>query len=322
MFNNFGDKSKKISISDQKQKESSKDFQLGDENRYKDLEGVSLKKLQIGLWYVEHKKQLAYLLKGFLILISLFSWSYFFYSFGFYLLKGQKEDEEMVKKMVAVNSIDPVFMQTMRAKDLQIFSVSILKTTNNKYDFAVKIKNPNDKFYAKLTYKFLVDQYETGVFNDFIFPKEEKYLLSIDNKLNFIPRRAKLKLINIDWQRIDPHKYPRWNEFYKSHTNFIIKDKEFIPAQLSKLTEKIPINTLKFAIINNTAYNYWNLDLNIVLFSRSKIVGLNKYQVNEFRSGENRDIEISWPGRLGRVDKIEIFPSVNILDPNIYMPFK
>ncbi len=319
MFNNFEDKQP---LSLKKQKSSQEEFKLGDENRYKDLEGVSLRKLQIGLWYVEHKKQLAYLLKGFLVVISIVSWSYFIYAFGLYFFKGQKEDDQMINEMVAINSTDSNLMKIMQAQNLKVGSVQILKSAIGQYDFAVKISNPNSKFYADLTYKFLIDNEELGPFNNFIFPKETKYLLSIDNKLNFIPRRAKLELINVDWSRINPHKYPNWEEFYQTHINFIIKDKKFIPAHSTKLSEKLPINSLKFTIINNTAYNYWEVDLNIILFSQNKIVGVNKYQLNEFRSGEEREIEMSWPGRMSRVDKIDIIPSVNILNNDIYMPFK
>ena len=298
------------------------EFKLGDERRYRDLEGVTLKKLNIGLWYVEHKKHLLYLLYGVLIVISIITWPLFFYRFGVYIIQGMQEDEKTIKEMVKTSGVDHNFILQIGARDLEYYSVKVLKPATGKYDFVVKIKNPNEKYYAHFQYKFIAGNKIIGPLDGFIFPQEEKYLVSLGNEFSSTPRQVKLVLENIKWRRVDPRKYPNWSEFYQTHLGFTVQDTRFIPAKLSKLSEKLPINRLEFSISNNTAYNYWDIDLVILLLSRGKIVGVNKHTINNFMSGEERDIEMSWPGRIGYVDDVKVIPEVDILNENVYIPFK
>ncbi len=303
-------------------KEVEDTFKMGNEKYYRDLEGVTLQKLNIGLWYIEHKKQLLYLLYGILITISVVTWPFFFYYFGEYFIQGRKNDEKMIKEMVNTNGVDHNFVLQIGAQDLKYYNVKVLKQEKGKYDFVVKIKNPNKKYYAYFQYDFSINNKTIGPFNGFIYPQEEKYLVALKVELPTTPRQAKFVLEEVKWKRINPHNYRDWPNFYHSHFDFIVKDKKFTPAKISGLSEKIPINNIEFSITNNTAYNYWNVNLVILLLSRNKIVGVDKYNLYNFVSGENRYVQISWPGRIGYVDDIKIIPEVDIINKNVYMPFK
>ncbi len=49
--------------------------------QYTNVEGLSTKQLTTGLWYVEHKKLLQWILNGFLIALAAISWTYTKYGF-------------------------------------------------------------------------------------------------------------------------------------------------------------------------------------------------------------------------------------------------
>jgi len=39
-------------------------------------------------------------------------------------------------------------------------------------------------------------------------------------------------------------------------------------------------------------------------------------------SGENRPVQLSWPGNISRIDRVEIIPEINIMDDNIYIKYE
>ena len=46
------------------------------------------------------------------------------------------------------------------------------------------------------------------------------------------------------------------------------------------------------------------------------------YNLDNFLSGEQREISFSWPAAGERVSKVEVLPDVNILDSQVYLPYQ
>ena len=77
-----------------------------------------------------------------------------------------------------------------------------------------------------------------------------------------------------------------------------------------------------FKTVNNTDYNFWEVDFIILLFSRNRIVGVNKYVLDKFLSGQTRQISATWPGKLsGAINYAAVNPEVNVMRPDIYMEY-
>jgi hypothetical protein len=293
-----------------------------DIERYKDIEGLTLRKLNLGLWYVEHKRFLRMILIGFLIVISAVSWSYTIYGFAYYFTRGMDEDELLARQLVGTGAIDHNAVLSSGPKDLVYGQAKILKSTDKRYDFFVQIKNPNERHGAEFEYYFLTEGKEVGRSSGFILPSESKYLLALSEEFSTKPVSAQLKFANFSWQRIDRHKISDWTSYRDNRLDIDINDAKFTPAKLSGLSEKVSLNQLEFRATNKTAYNYWNVDFVILLYSGLNVVGVNKYGLEEFMSGQDRQVSISWPGNIGRVNKVEIIPEVNILKDNIYIKYE
>ena len=127
---------------------------------------------------------------------------------------------------------------------------------------------------------------------------------------------------NIKWQRISPHKIPDWHDYYKKHLAISSADIKFTPAGLSPLSEKLNLNQLSFNAINNTAFNFWETGFTILLFRSGELANINHYILNDFMSGQKRFVELSWPGDIGQVDRVEIVPEINIMKDDIYIKYE
>lgn len=290
-----------------------------DIEKYQDLEGITVKKLSLGLWLVENRRKMINIFYGFLALIGLITWGWFFYTFGHYLIFGMRFDQENLNKIITGASIDHQLVLNQAPKPLSFGDLNVIKNDQEKYDFMAEISNINEQHWAEFDYYFTAGGNEIGRNHAYIFPKETKYIFSLGNQLGFSPGGSELKIENLNWHRIDKAEYSDWQKFYQDHTNITFTDAEFIPETLSELSEKGSLNLLRFKIHNNTAYSYWDVDLGIRLMNRNTIIGAEKMVVSNLTAGETRSIEMTWPGKLSKVSDIIIYPEVNIVDEDVYI---
>ena len=293
-----------------------------DLNRYKDLGGVTIKKLNWGLWYVLHRESLKKIFFALLILIGIVSWSYTIYGFAHYLFRGMAEDEIMAREIAEKGFISRDAILKTSPRDLVFDFAKVLKADGKKYDLFVQIKNPSENHGALFEYYFLADNEETPHEQGFILPHETKYLLALGKEFNLSPANIQFNLKNVSWKRIDKHKIPDWEKYRDEHLDIAVGDAKFIPAKASGLSEKISLNQVEFNAKNNSPFNYWNVDFVVILFGGANVVGVNKYNLEEFMSGQERKASLTWPGTVNYVSKIEIMPEVNLLRNDIYIRYK
>jgi len=298
--------------------------------QYKDIEGLTTKKLNLGLWYVEHRQFFKKIIIACLIVISAVSWSYTLYGLAYYVVRGMDEDELLVSQLLQTNIVSHDYLVQVGAKELRYFPVNVLMSANGKYDLAVRVQNINERWYAEFDYYFLAGNKIVGRTHSFILPMEEKYLMALSQEFGrrdagvspSKPNNVQLVIENLGWSRINRHKIPDWQDYKNSRLNIIVEDAKFTPAGKSKLSEKVNLNQVDFKAINKTAYNYWQVDFQIALIRGMDIVGINKISLNEFMSGEDRPVQIRWPGKINRVGKVEVAPELNIMRDDIYIKFK
>jgi hypothetical protein len=287
--------------------------------RYKDPEGLSIKKMEVGLWLLEHRRHFISIITGFLIFIAVVTWGYVFYGLGSYLLFGMKEDSQSINQLMWVDNISHENYERITASDLVFFTPQILLSSQDKYDFMVQLKNINENYWAEFEYFYGIGANRLASGRDFILPNDTKYVISLANELDSRPNAAQFYVENIYWHRLDAHQVPDWEVFKNDHLDIEITDIVFTPAQISGLSDRVSLNNLEFSATNNSAFSYWSTDFTILLYSRGTITGINQYTIDEFLSGETRNIVMSWPGQFSLVNKVDIIPSVNILDDQIYI---
>lgn len=288
---------------------------------YVSVEGVSTKRLEIGLWYIEHKKQFKMILIGFLIIMSAISWVYGIYGFVYYIARGLNEDEILTKELVQVNGVSHNYVKQISAKNLVISPVEIIRLPDKKYDLYDKLKNDNLKWWAEFDYYFIAADRQTQKTKGYILPEETRYLTALAQNLPYQPEDSRLIIENISWRRINQHKIADWQTYKNSRLNITGADIKFIPANANPLSEKLSLNQLSFTAVNHTAYNYWEVGFVILLYSGERITGINHYVLSDFMSEQKRLVEISWPGNLSRADRVEIIPEINIMKDDIYIKY-
>ncbi len=286
--------------------------------KYKDPYGLSVGKMQFGLWLISNRRNFLSALLAFLILISFISWSFFLYNFGFYIFKGMKDDQNLINSFSQI-FIPDITLQNMSARDLEFSEVKVFNSGDQKYDFLVKVTNPNENHFAHFNYFFSAKDEQFGHNSSFILPRESKYIMSlgVSNPSNY--KKFVLDLNNFKWERINNKNFPNWDEFSKNRLNIKVSEEKFLAGQSNNLSDKINLNKLNFEAENDTAYNYWGVDFKIILLENNREVAANIYKVNNFMSEEKIQGEIVWPGIVPRSTNILIMPEIDITQKDIYI---
>lgn len=303
------------------EKTNDKKFEAAVKN-YTGPEGITTKQLEVGLWYVEHKRLLRNILYGFLIVVGAVSWIYTIYGFAYYIARGMTEDQILAEQLVATNNIGHEYILQIGAKELVVSSVGVLRSTDKKYDLYSQARNDNQAWWIEFDYYFITEGRQTEPKHNYIFPLESKYLFALAQDFDSPPAAATLVMGNVKWRRISPHEIPDWDDYYKKRLDITSADIKFTPAGSSQLSEKLNLNQLSFSVANNTAFNYWETGFTIFLYQNGGLVNINHYLINDFMSGQTRFVELSWPGDIGQVDKVEIIPEINIMKDDIYIKYE
>lgn len=289
--------------------------------QYQDLEGVTLKKLAFALWFAENKDKMLKALIVLLLLVSLASWGFTIYGFGYYYIFGMDEDEALARQIAEAPGISHDYVSSIAAQPLRSGAVQIMDTANGKYDLAVLLENPNSRHWASLSYAFLVDGQMTASATGFILPGESKRLLLLGQELKGRPSGAELVLESVSWERISAKTIPDWEAFKNQYLAIEISDKKFIPARSSGLSEKLSLSQLAFTATNKSSYNYLRAGFDVFIYSGSALLGVGQFFIDGFRSGDSRTITANFLGQFARADRIEVSPNINILDQNNFLRF-
>ena len=307
---------------DQAKSEDIEEYSSVNINRYHDQDGVSMSKLELGLWYVENKVKIIESTYFLFFLLGLVSWCYFFYEFGTYIVKGIPANKLIVQEVLANNLPDYSYYVERKPVDLQLYPVKIITGTGNKSDILAKINNPNKDHWARFTYYFLNNGEEMGRKKSFILPGDTKQLLVLGQDIPTSIGGLRLMIEDIEWGRVNSHEFGVWEDFKKSHLDLKFSNIAFTPSESSSLTEKIPLNSLSFYVENNTSFNYWNVPLIISLYNYSDLVSVTTYEINDFESTDKFDINFTLPGNFRKVTNIEIVADLDISRMDLYKEFE
>ena len=270
------------------------------------------RELRLGEWYVRHRELLRMILTILLAVWSVVTIGYSGWQWGVYLAVGYAEDERLLKALARPQIPYEVMHLAQGAKDLAIRSVDVFQPTGSKYDLVAEVENPNERWYAAITYKFTYSGGATASAVATVLPHSERPVAVFCHKADAYPAGAELMIESVRWQRANPHIIPDVESYLSERLNFPITDVLFSSG------DSVP--RLTFDITNATAYSYWQPVFYVALQSGGVPQGFIYVSLDQFRAGEKRsvDLRLFSPGAAGSA--IRLIPAFSVFDPSAYMP--
>lgn len=279
------------------------------------MEDVSNKQLQLTKWYLDNENKLYKFFLRLLILLNFIFWGLTIYRFTNYLLTSE-ENERMLVELTKERIDYLKFHEHFKPYDLtvvkSVFLASDVLEQAKKYDFLAVVENPNENLMVSaVEYYFFWETGQTETKETFILPGEKKYLTILGQETDKKLTGAKFAFSNIKWRRINSRKQP--------------------PEILSKLSveeikldyviakdQRIAVPKVSFKIKNQSIYSFWQANFTIILYRGSDIVGLNVLSAKQWKSNEQREMELLW-SNIPLHTKIAVILEINPFDSENFM---
>ncbi len=274
------------------------------------LDKQSLRRMNIGLWLSENRKNIIKAIVVLLILISAAFFIYSVYNLVIYLKAGNPADDLINNDLVRnQNQIQPLVLSEVK-----------ILPNNFKNDLAISVNNNNPRFYANFEYCFKKGELEVSCGQNFILPNSEKYILAFGVETLSGGENFSFSVSEISWQRI-PREIINYQSFHDERLNFDIHDINFKPAT-SRASVNIDLNSLEFSFENVSPYSYYAVPLNILLLNGDELKGVNRFIINDFYTGETRRVNLTWTSDLRETKRTLILPEINIFEEDVFLKYR
>ncbi len=271
-------------------------------------------------WIVTHKTILRNIAIAFLLAVDVLLVGYAVFGFANYVLIGNSKERDAVAAISTSLVADTTERLKKSAPQPLVFGEALIFLgSDERSDLVAAIENPNELWYATVTYSFTVEgEPAVPARTVIILPQEKKYLTELSRVFTGgVPAAAALTIVSYEWHRIDPHEIPDVRAFMEERHNFEITNAQFLPAGLADSGVALSGNKILFTITNKTSFNFYELPVQVALLQSGSLVGLEETVVRNLKTGEARAVDLRSYAQIS-VDEVQVIPSVNVLDREAY----
>lgn len=189
--------------------------------------------------------------------------------------------------------------------------------SSGSYDVAAAVTNPNTEWVARFRYTFRVAGKETREQEAFVLPGDTAWIDGLNVKSNVNPGVPELVTGDIAWERVDFHDTrPDYETWARERLALVATDAEYLP---SSPEDPLTTSRARFRLDNNTAFGYHDVGLSVLLWSGTRLVGVNRIVVSEVKAGERRTVDAVWFHDVPGVTQVQVKPIIDVFDSRVYV---
>ena len=278
-------------------------------------EDVSYRGLKIAEWYLRNTMTLRKIGIAALLLWSAATIGYSGIRWGQYVFSGYFQDRDLLLSQIGGFPNYAASQPLYRAHALSVGRPLVFRAGTGKVDFAAEATNPNERWIARVRYKFVFGGGETDAFETLLLPQSSHPIAVFGHETDVFPTGVRLEIADIKWRRVDPHRVPDVSSYVSERLLFAAEDVRFVRAERGDL----PTDRLQFTLANNSAYGYWQALFYVALYDGDVLSGVVPLTLEQFRSGDIREIDLRFiPDSLSVTD-IQAIPLIDVFDSSVYM---
>ena len=263
------------------------------------------KQLKLSYWYVTHKLSLRKAWKIALGVVVAIVWIYVIWQLVIFAMT-YSSIQQNIRTMLfspdpSLSAIEKIAPQPLSVSEMTVMAAG------DKYDYLVQVGNSNNNWLAQFKYRFTTPSSTDNDFRiGFALPGDSKYLMDLSK----VSPSASLEMKDLTWLKTENFTF----------TNNKMMRFVFDNIDITKPSKSTDPTKVSFTVKNDSAYSYWETDLQVMLMNGGSIVGINHIVLNSFKSGENRQVDIFWNNPVSGADSVNVIPNLNILDNSNIMP--
>jgi hypothetical protein len=274
------------------------------------------KLLERGYWIATHRLTLERWLARGLYFIIILAYLLFFVQFGLYMYHLNQWQELVAGSIAPVVAWKDVNEQ-QAPLDIEFGTPVVFLSGENQYDFVIEAYNPNQQWAVEsfnFQFAFGSDQ-ATITKRAFMLPGERKYITVLGYKSaesvmgvsNFIDSEYRWRKVSrlppLSWDFVEPPTYSPKQTTVEKGVQIVL------PAEV------------RWKVRNASTLNIRSVVWQIAYLNGGKLAAISEYARENFPFLEERDFSFAVSEYVGRVDRVKIYPIVDIFDQNFsYLP--
>lgn len=280
---------------------------------------LTLKEVRFAEWWRNKLPLFKKIVTYILIFINVAVWGIFVDRLVLYII--YTPDYQQTIKGLTTNLIDyQSYNRLMQPNTPVVNNVYVVNLGTDErdpqkknYTLVAEVENNNQRWaVSSLTGEFDLAGQLIEV-NGFLMPQQKKYFLALRQPNAQSVSTASFTIKNIAWRRVRPEERSRLsliNQLFFEKTNFI-------PAAI--LNNKPTPSQVEFNAINRSAYNFWQVNVQAVLYQGGGVVDAYVFPIANWMAGQSRVITFNLTRNINFVSQIIVVPDINLFDDSIFI---
>lgn len=274
------------------------------------------KMLERGYWIATHRLAIERWTTRALYLFILLMYLIFFVQFGIYMYRLNQWNVLLASSITPLMDWRAIHEQRSPL-EVEFGTPLLFASGEGRYDFVVEVYNPNEQWAIEsLTYEFVYgDDQRTPAQQTFVLPGERRYITVLGfESAEPITSIASFNASQYRWHKVS-HLPPLSWDFTEPPL--------YTPRQtiVENRIQRVLPASVGWTVRNASTLNIRTVVWQVVFLSGNSLAGVAEYRREDFPFLEERSFSFSVSDAVGRVDRVKVFPIVNIFDPNFsYLP--
>ncbi|TSC56811.1 MAG: Uncharacterized protein G01um101418_212 [Parcubacteria group bacterium Gr01-1014_18] len=279
---------------------------------------LSDQQLSLGYWLVQNRQNFRNIGVAILIILNLGLWGYSSWRW----IKVFAIDKAHHEAMMAEFSANYVNYEGVHTWDAPLPFVNLgawaLDAGGGRYDLVAKLRNPNNQWLALIEYRFTASdpKVTTKIYKDFILPGDYKYFMDLGVESKSSLATPRINIVSLRWQKVVGALQKK-----SKALRIDVSDAKFLGNRGLGLGDALDISRVEFKAKNNSSYNFWKVGFSVVVLAGTKPVAVNYLLADDFVSGSEKFLDVSFFNKLSASTGVEVKPDLNIWDMKNYRDF-
>jgi len=261
--------------------------------------------LSIGYWIVSHKQTLRTWWGVSSLTIIAFSliWMVIFFSVFF---SHEKKTNAIV--ITSLNSAGGFSTNAFQPQNLNVGSTTVIVRDDTHVDVVAEVINPNTEWGAeKVTAHFIINNVAQPAINLFINQGDRRPVIQVNaTTASAATATAVLVIDETNWSRASTASLPA--------ASFAVENLQLSPSTITVNGQQRSSVTVSASLTNNSVYNYYRVDIPVVVKSGERIVGVGQVGIDRWPTLSARPLTVTLPYPVIQATSAEIVPQVSRFD--------
>ena len=148
---------------------------------------------------------------------------------------------------------------------------------------------------------------------DIVIPPQSKRVVGVFG-LDASLTGAQFQVTHVGFQRVSSRDFGDITKYTQERLQFVFGEEKYIGSSGDQNFDKLQVS-----VTNNSAYNFYDVGVQAIMYSDSQILGFEQVSLSNFISGQSRILDIHSLPRGITPTRVEFIPVVNIFDARTFM---